>query len=525
MEENKFSGKLTVEFAKLKDIYYINLSNNLFGSEEADDMKFISSLGNCTNLLTLALDNCKFQGVLPGSIGNLSIHLREIYMGGNQLRGNIPSSIGNLVGLVLLPLESNQFTGSIPSTIGNLQNLQFLDLSRCQLSGTIPDAIGNLSSFINLHVFSNKLEGEIPSSLGNFRNLLDLYLGDNKLTGKIPRQIFQLLSLSIILDLSHNKLFGSLPTEVGDLKMLSLLNLAYNDLSGNIPSSLGGCGNLVGLSLEGNLFQGMIPSSFSSLKGLSELDISHNNLSGTIPRFLENMKLEYLNLSYNDFEGEVPMGGVFFNESAFSILGNSRLCGGFVKLGLPKCKKKKNYTKNECLPTIVHGDLKPSNILLDDDMVAHVGDFGLARVLGTSYLNNSTGIRGTVGYVAPEYGMGSEMTSSGDVYSFGILVLEVMTGKEPTSDIFNEHLSLHKYASMALQDHVTGLLDVNIIKDYEEDKIAMRDQGGNVMKIDECLASTIKIGVSCSMHSPTQRMDIKRVVHELQQVLSTLENI
>ncbi|MFS8034741.1 putative protein kinase RLK-Pelle-LRR-XII-1 family [Helianthus anomalus] len=75
-----------------------------------------------------------------------------------------------------------------------------------------------------------------------------------------------------------------------------------------------------------------------------------------------------------------------------------------------------DYIHNHCVPMLVHGELKPSDVLLDDDMVAHIVDFGLARFLGTtSHQNSSTGIRGTIGYVAPEYELGSEMTRSGDV--------------------------------------------------------------------------------------------------------------
>ncbi|KAF5808858.1 putative protein kinase RLK-Pelle-LRR-XII-1 family [Helianthus annuus] len=704
LNKNKFSGHLTVDFSKLTEMEIINIEDNLFGSKEADEMKFIDSLKNCRRLKSLAFGNCGFQGVLPRSIGNLSNQLYELTFYGNQLHGNLPSSIGNLVGLNKLSLGGNQFTGNIPSTIGKLQNLQDLYLYENQLSGQIPDSIGNLSSLIKLSLSSNMLEGVIPSSLGNCHHILSLFLNENKLNGKIPVQLLQLSSLSITLDLSQNNLFGSLPTEIGNLNMLTTLNLSDNNFSGNIPSSLGGCSSLLRLSLKGNLFQGMIPLSLNSLKGLVELDISHNNFSGHIPRFFEKFKLEYLNLSYNDFEGEVPMLGVFANESTFSVLGNRRLCGGIIELGLSKCKETSKFTKklhlylivtliastlftatclayawckkkrkshlsqsstserhlkvsysqllkatngfsesnligtggyssvykgilfedndtfvaikvlhlhtrgaqrsfmreceawrnlrhrnllkiitscssidfqgnpfkalvyefmpngslhdwlhssgntsrlnllqmikilmdvanaldyihNHCLPTIIHGDLNPSNILLDNDMVAHVGDFGLARFLGTSYQNNSTGIRGTMGYIAPEYGLGSEMTSNGDIYSFGILVLEAMTGKHPTDDIFNEDLSLHKFASMALLDNVIDIIDVNILNLYQEDRIVLQNNEENAKKIEECLTLTIKIGVACSVDSPTQRMDVKKVVRELQRILDTLENI
>ncbi|MFS7956078.1 putative protein kinase RLK-Pelle-LRR-XII-1 family [Helianthus anomalus] len=179
-----------------------------------------------------------------------------------------------------------------------------------------------------------------------------------------------------------------------------------------------------------------------------------------------------------------------------------------------------DYLHNHCVPIVVHGDLKPSNILLDDEMVAHVGDFGLARFLGTtSYQNSSTGIRGTIGYAAPEYGLGSDMTTNGDVYSFGMLLLEVMTRKKPTDDVFNEGYSLHKFASMALPDHVMDVIDLNILNIYQG--VCEAD----AQKIEECLASTIKIGVSCSVDSPSLRMNMEKVVHELHRIQNTLPNI
>ncbi|GJU01406.1 kinase-like domain-containing protein [Tanacetum coccineum] len=130
--------------------------------------------------------------------------------------------------------------------------------------------------------------------------------------------------------------------------MLSELDLSYNNFSGTITSSLGECISLTKLYLSGNIFQGIIPSSLASLRGLEVLDISQNYLSGKIPQFFDKrFSLEFLNLSFNDFEGEVPIVGVFANTSAFSVLGNNRLCGGLVTLELHKCKetgsKKKRF--------------------------------------------------------------------------------------------------------------------------------------------------------------------------------------
>ncbi|KAI3519847.1 hypothetical protein L1887_09064 [Cichorium endivia] len=644
MSHNNFRGKLTIDFAKLKYINQISLGKNNYGFGEAGDMKFLDTLKNCSRLESLDLYDSQFQGVLPTSIGNLSDQLSFLNLGANHLYGNLPSGIGNLIGLTTLALGDNRFTGKIPSTIGKLQKLQAIYLYLNQFSGPIPDAIGNLSLLVTLDLGPNRLESHIPSSLGNCHHLSQVYLDDNKFSGKIPKQLLQLSSLTIELDLSQNNLFGSLPTEVGELKMLTSLNLSYNNLTGNIPSSLGtGCTSLSFLSLKGNLFQGVVPLSLSSLRGVVTLDLSHNNLSGKFPQFFERLiSLEYVNLSFNDFEGEVPVTGVFANASAFSVSGNTRLCGGLAELGLPKCKETRKHKKKFPLVVIViliastlssvlcfvyawckkknrqlsqssrderfmkvsysqllkaTNGFSEANLIgeggfgsvykgiIDDRFVAvkvlHLQNRGAhksfiaeceawrsirhrnllkiitscssvdfqgndfkalvyefmpkgslhdwlhsseTRFLGTNSNQNSTsGIRGTIGYAPPEYGVGSEMTSSGDVYSFGILLLEVMTGKRPTDNIFKEGLSLHMFAQMALPDHVTDIIDDDLLNFLQEDAIATQRTIANAKKIEECLASTVKIGVACSVDSSPRRVNIQNVVHELQHILDMLQ--
>lgn len=120
-------------------------------------------------------------------------------------------------------------------------------------------------------------------------------------------------------------------------------------------------------------------------------------------------------------------------------------------------------------------------------------------------------------YSYVEYGIGSEMTSCGDVYSFGILLLEVMTGKKPTDSVFNDGLSLHKFAYVALPDQVIDVID--------NDAIVLQSTEANAKKVEECLVAIIKIGVSCSVDSPPQRMKIEIVLNELQRILDVLQNI
>ncbi|KAI4351076.1 hypothetical protein L6164_005461 [Bauhinia variegata] len=167
-----------------------------------------------------------------------------------------------------------------------------------------------------------------------------------------------------------------------------------------------------------------------------------------------------------------------------------------------------DYLHNDSEEVIVHCDIKPNNIFLDVDMVAHLGDFGLARLLDETKGNasreqaTSSTVKGTIGYILPEYGMGSTISAEGDIYSYGILLLEMIIGRKPTDSMFSENLSLHKMCKMALPEGLTERVDPRLL----------------VLSYDtyrEALVLLAKIGVSCSSELPSERTGIKDVIVEL----------
>ncbi|KAJ9174759.1 hypothetical protein P3X46_013365 [Hevea brasiliensis] len=335
---NNFIGRVP-SLEKLHRLLKLDVSANHLGSGKADELEFLSSLTNATNLLAVSMAHNNFGGKLPEQFCNFSKKLRMIFVNENQISGNIPSTIGDCVSLEFLVAENNKLSGSIPSSIGKLPNLGLLFLDHNDFSGSIPSFVGNMTNLFRMDLSNNKLQGMIPSSLGNCKNLLELDLSNNNLSGPIPPQIFGSSPLSLGLYLSGNHLSGSIPMEVGNSKNMGYLNLAENMLSGVIPSGLSSCTSLELLDLGANLFRGSVPSTLSSLRGLRQLNLSHNMLSGKIPEFLKGFSsLELLDLSYNDFEGTIPIEGVFKNASATSLAGNKNLCGGMPDLGLVPCK-------------------------------------------------------------------------------------------------------------------------------------------------------------------------------------------
>uniref|UniRef100_A0A0D9XTC7 Receptor kinase-like protein Xa21 n=1 Tax=Leersia perrieri TaxID=77586 RepID=A0A0D9XTC7_9ORYZ len=177
---------------------------------------------------------------------------------------------------------------------------------------------------------------------------------------------------------------------------------------------------------------------------------------------------------------------------------------------------------------VVHRDIKSSNVLLDADMVAHVGDFGLARILveENSSMQQSTssmGFRGTIGYAAPEYSVGNIASTHGDIYSYGILVLETVTGKRPTDGIFRPGLNIRQYVEPGLHGRVMDVVDMKLVSDSEDWVQTPNDSP--CRKIFGCLVSLLRLGLSCSHELPSSRMPTGDIVNELNAIKQNLSRL
>ncbi|CAN0907861.1 Probable LRR receptor-like serine/threonine-protein kinase At3g47570 [Linum grandiflorum] len=167
-----------------------------------------------------------------------------------------------------------------------------------------------------------------------------------------------------------------------------------------------------------------------------------------------------------------------------------------------------HYLHDLCETPVVHCDLKPSN--------------------GNE--SSTIGIRGTFGYAPPEYGMGMSVSVEGDVYSYGILVLEIFTGKRPTDEMFKDGMNLREFVKASIPDGITTVLDPSMSLSFitttgdhrslvgNRDLTHDDDDDGNNHTVKECLVSVLEIGLGCSTYSAGERMktaDVARTMASL----------
>ncbi|KAF8020047.1 hypothetical protein BT93_G0672 [Corymbia citriodora subsp. variegata] len=525
------------------------------------------------------------SGNIPSQIGNLK-KLKMLDISENDFSGQIPESIGNLRMLTKLFLYSNNLRGSIPSSLGNCQNLLLLDLSSNNLSGYIHPKIVSLSSLpIYLDLSQNSLTGPLPGEVGNLKNLGELSLDWNKLSQQIPSSISSCITLESLY-LEDNFFEGPLPSTMSSMRGLQLLNVSNNRLSGQIPEFLGSL-NLTNLSLTYNDFEGPLPTGGVFRSAISTSVVGNKKLCGGLPDFqlptcdykeskqtgisgtakilistvsalvgaacILSLLYFFCNLLGVGSFGSVYKGLLDQTQSIMAIKILDLTHHGASKSFIAECEALRtrrelsllervniaidvacalDYLHHHCETPIVHCDIKPSNVLLDDEMIGHLSDFGLARFLpeATHKLlvnqSSSVGVKGSFGYIAPEYGSGSAVSTEGDVYSFGVLILEMFICKRPTDDMFQNGLNLYRFAKATLIDQVEKVIDPVLLQENQDlekrQTIAKKGENKSWCSTLECLVSIIEIGVACSSESPGERMDINDALTKLQGIKKKL---
>nr|XP_008377050.3 probable LRR receptor-like serine/threonine-protein kinase At3g47570 [Malus domestica] len=591
MWSNSFEGSIPPSLGNCKKLISLGLdSNNLTGTIPTKLME-LSTLS-----ISLVLSYNYLTGQLPFEVGNL-VHLTELNVLDNKLSGEIPSTLGSCTSLERLYLQGNKFEGTIPQSLENLKGLETLDISSNNLSGQIPEFISKLRALKYLNLSYNDFEGELPKER-IFVNVSGVsVLGNHRLCGGIPQLHLptcplkkqhssrRLLSPKVVIPLACalafiialSCYFGSclVLKKSRDRPITSCSNSDWTRVSySKLVEYTNGfsLNNLIGTGSFGSVFKGVIPddgtivaikvinlqqkgaskSFFDECKALR--NTRHRNLLKIITACssIDNQGKDFKSLVFEFMENGSLDSWLYPREEEQSQIKRLSLIQRLnIAIDIASAL---DYLHHHCETSIVHCDLKPSNVLLDEDMVAHVGDFGLVKFLfetsNDPFFSQtiSAQLKGSIGYIPPEYGTGGQVSMLGDVYSYGILLLEMFTGKRPTDDMFKEGLSIYEFVATALPDHVMDVVDPSLQLDldaggdvndgrygndilHERTALQIRVNGRPVKekKLEECFSAVMRVGLSCCAISPRERMHMDAAVGKMSAIrdsyLKVLEDL
>ncbi|XP_047964983.1 LRR receptor-like serine/threonine-protein kinase EFR [Salvia hispanica] len=533
ISHNQFSGPIPKCLGNVSSLRHIFLDSNMLNSS------IPSTLWGLTDLMSLDLSSNSFRGFLPKEISNLGAAI-SIDLSMNHLTGSIPSSIGKLQSLVSLSLSNNRLQGSIPVSVGNMISLVTLNLSYNNLSGSIPKSLEALQHLSYFNVSFNTLSEEIPSG-GSFRNFtIDSFRGNEALCG-IPRYHVRICSAVSNPGSKRKRVELALFIILGVVGFISVVSLALifvryrrkdeitsraDELMSGVPERVSyyellrgteqfNERNLIGTGSYCSVYKGILNNGKvvavkvfkMQLDGISRRfdieceilsSIRHRNLASVISS-CSNEEFKALILEY------MPKGNLekWLYSQNYCLNVMERLN---IMIDVASAFEYLHYGYTTA---IVHNDLKPSNVLLDDDMVAHVSDFGIAKLLGDENSFVITNTLATLGYIAPEYGSEGLISTMGDVYSFGIMMMETFTRKRPSDDMFGGNLSLKRWVELSIPQKPDEVIDANLVMNLEEEQI-----DNNV----QCVSAILELALKCTADSPMDRINMKEANAQLQKI-------
>ncbi|XP_051140142.1 receptor-like protein EIX2 [Andrographis paniculata] len=341
LSHNELSGPIT-PICNARSLRWLDLSYN----------KFVGEIPNCwdnmsTDLKVLNLGNNNFSGQIPQSLGLLG-SLQTLYLNDNGLSGEFPLALKNCKYLQLIDVGGNKLAGHIPNWIGaNYKEMKYLVFRQNGFDGEIPRQVCYLTQIRVLDLSMNNLSGQVPRCLDNITSLVQMTTADDIFTNGIPSPVFVLGSWEgrgyrdypYILSRSGDRGYSDYPYVSVQWKtneskyqktlwLLKLLDLSSNKLNGSIPRELFRLKELVSLNLSRNNLEGKIAQEIGEMAKLESLDVSRNQLGGEMPSRLGQLNfLQVMDVSYNRLTGRIPWSTQLqsFDESVYG--GNAGLCG------------------------------------------------------------------------------------------------------------------------------------------------------------------------------------------------------
>ncbi|XP_028802272.1 probable LRR receptor-like serine/threonine-protein kinase At3g47570 [Neltuma alba] len=560
LSSNKLQGSIINELCQLKSLSELNLANNMFSGAIPE------CLGN-TSLQKLNFSSNKFFSHIPSSLWSLK-DILVLDISSSALSGIISPEVSKLRAITLLNLSRNQISGSIPTTMGRLQALQNLSLAHNKLQGPMPESLSGMISIESIDFSHNYLSGVIPKSLESLHYLKSINLSYNLLEGEIPNggpfQNFTaqsfimnkdlcgksqlqvqpcrrgnkqrtnkvmlvikclvpimvvILVITCIVFLKHNKDDAKYTTKKDLTNFDAPTRISYYELLQG--TNRFDEGNLLGSGSFGSVYKVILPNEKIVAVKVFNIDMEEALRSFDI-ECVAMCNLRHRNLikiisscSNDDFKSLIME--FMSNGSLDRWLYSHNYCLDILqRLNIMvDVAAALEYLHHGTPTPIVHCDIKPSNVLLDEDMVAHLSDFGIAKLLGEGQLETYTKTLATVGYMAPEYGSKGVVSFKGDVYSYGIMLMEMFTRKKPTDEMFIEDLCLKDWVSKSIPHSIIDILDINLLCKGNP----------NISSILQHISSIFELALSCCVELPEARIMMTDVVVSLKKIRSYLHKM
>ena len=467
----------------------------------------------------------------------------------NQFNGSIPPSLGNLSKIQFLDLSHNSFSGSIPSSLGNLENLTHFNLSFNNLSGAIPH-VATLQAFGPSAFSSNPFLCGTPLDTACSANGTGSPSAPGKTKVLSVSAIIAIVAAAVILSGAglvtimnikarqrkkddQRRIVGSTPlgsTEsnviIGKLVLFrKSLPSRYEDWEAGAKALLDK-ESLIGDESIGTVyradFEGGISIAVKKLGALGRIrnqeefeheigqlgHLQHPNLVAFHGYYWSST----MQLILSEF---VPNGNLHDNLHGFAYGGTSTSNSNKelywsrrfqIALGAARALA---YLHHDCHPPILHLNVKSSNILLDDKYEAKLSDYGLGNLLPIFDDYGLAKFHNAVGYIAPELAQSLSVSEKCDVYGFGVILLELVTGRKPVeSPTANEVVVLSEY--------VRGLLESGSASEC----LAT----GMVGFAENEVIQVMKLGLICTSEDPSRRPNMAEVVQVLESITNGLES-